>query len=116
MRNLPVGTYADLRTGRTFRVAPLYREVAPVITREAIAAYNIRMADTGDRAYPRLPRWGGRLAGLGLALLAMACTGPTHPCPGYDPAWRTDTIGYVIRANGDSLPIVATSRCVEVVR
>ena len=51
MKSLPVGTYADLLTGRTFAVAPLYRGVAVPVTREAITTHNTRVADTGERIY-----------------------------------------------------------------
>jgi hypothetical protein len=49
--HLRPGTYADLRTGQTFTVAPLYRGVAVPVTRDAITAHNVRVADTGERVY-----------------------------------------------------------------
>lgn len=53
---------------------------------------------------------------LALMLHVSACKNPfamkPHPCPGYDPRWQTDTVGWVIRANGDTAgPITVSYRC-----
>lgn len=54
MRNLPVGSYACLRTGQvlTMDLAHAYRGVPSPRTAQAIQQHNDRVANTGERSYP----------------------------------------------------------------